>query len=282
MIHYTRTPLAPTFGLTITDVDLSEPVDDETAQGFVDDLTAHRVLVVPGQKLDHAAHLRFSRLFGPLDVYPVAKYVVPEFPEILKISNIFSDGLPIGLYDGDDQEEWHVDYSFKEVMSRASLLYSVIAPLEGGDTLFADTTAAYDDLPAELQERVADLRAVHSMTYLVDTEVAVNPHKAPLTPEERERMPDVEHPLVDVHPVTGRRSLLLGDMIISGIVGLPAAESTELLRVLHEHASADRYVYRHHWSAGDLVIWDNRSLMHTRTACDSRYHHRLLHRTTVL
>ena len=274
--------LSPTFGATVSGLDLREPIDRQTADGLIDALYRYRVLVVPGQQLDHASHVEFSRLFGPLDVYPVTKYVVPEYPEVLTISNIISDGQPIGLYDGDDQIEWHTDYSWKQVMSRASLLYSAIAPEVGGDTLFADATAAYDELPTELRERIEGLQAVHSMAHLVDQEVKVNPLKAPLTLEERERMPDVQHPLVREHPVTGRRSLLLGSMIISGIVGLSDEESNSLLDELHEHATADRYLYRHHWNVGDLVIWDNLATMHTRTPCDHEAHSRLLYRTTVL
>lgn len=282
MTAYRLDTLGPTFGAKISGIDLREPVDQETARSLIADLTRYRLLVLPGQELDHGDHIRFSRLFGPLDIYPVAQYVIPEYPEVLVISNIFKDGSPIGLYDGDDQEEWHTDYSWKEQMSSASLLYSVVAPGQGGDTVFADTTAAYDDLPDAVKQRIDGLRAIHSMAYLVDEEVKTNPHKVPLTPQEREKCPDVAHGLVRMHPVTGRRSLLLGSMIIREVVGLSPAESAELLKELHEHATADRYVYRHRWSVGDLVIWDNRATMHTRTPCDHLRHHRLLYRTTVL
>jgi taurine dioxygenase len=282
MTAYRLEQLGPTFGARITGLDLRKPLDDETENEIIKDLARHRVLVLPEQNLEHADQVRFSRSFGPLDTYPVSKYIVSDYPEVLVISNIFKDGEPIGLYDGDDQMEWHTDYSWKETVSRASLLYSVLAPAQGGDTLFADSTAAYDELPAALKERIEDLQAVHSMAYLVDTEVQNNPHKAPLTPEERAKMPDVAHPLVRRHPVTGRRSLLLGSMIISGIVGLAAAESTALLNELLTHATAGRFVYRHHWAVGDLVIWDNQATMHTRTPCDSQQYQRLLYRTTVL
>jgi len=282
MTSYELETLGATFGARISGLDLAAPVDRETADSLIADLAKHRLLVVPGQKLEHADHIRVSRLFGPLDVYPVAKYVVPEYPEVLTISNIFENGKPIGLYDGDDQMEWHTDYSWKSVMSRASLLYSVIAPSEGGDTLFADSTAAYDELPDTLKERIEGLRAVHSMAYLVEQELKTNPHKSPLTPEERDRTPDVEHPLVRRHPVTGRRSLLLGSMIIKCVVGLSEADSAALLDELHAHATTDRYLYRHRWSVGDLVIWDNQATMHTRTPCDHKRHQRLLYRTTVL
>jgi taurine dioxygenase len=282
MTSYELETLGPTLGATVTGLDLREPVDRETADSLIDDLARHRVLVLRDQKIDHADHVRFSRNFGPLDVYPVTRYVVPEYPEVLKISNIFENGEPIGLYDGDDQEEWHTDYSWKPVMSKASLLYSAVAPEEGGDTIFADATTAYDDLPDSVKERIENLRAVHSMAYLVDQELKTNPHKKPLTPEERERTPDVEQPLVRIHPVTGRRSLLLGSMMISGVVGLDEADSTALLDQLHAHATSAKYLYRHRWSVGDLVIWDNDATMHTRTACDHKLHHRLLYRTTVM
>lgn len=274
--------LSPTFGATVSGLDLREPIDQQVADGLIEALYRYRVLVLPGQELDHATHVRFSKLFGPLDIYPVTKYVVPEYPQVLTISNIISNGQPIGLYDGDDQVEWHTDYSWKQVMSRASLLYSAIAPKVGGDTLFADATAAYDELPAQLRERIEGLQAVHSMAHLVDQEVKINPLKAPLTPQERERTPDVQHPLVREHPVTGRRSLLLGSMIISGIVGLSDEDSQALLDELLSHATAERYLYRHRWSVGDLVIWDNHATMHTRTPCDHEAHSRLLYRTTVI
>jgi len=282
MSSYHLESLSPAFGARITRIDLREEIGRETADSLVRDLTRYRVLVLPGQQLDHAGHVRFSRHFGPLDVYPVTRYIVPEYPEVLKISNIFENGEPIGLYDGDEQEEWHTDYSWKKVMSRASLLYSAIAPAEGGDTIFADATTAYDELSEEMKARIENVFAVHSMNYLVEQELAANPHKKPLTQQEKDRTPDMEQPLVRIHPVTGRRSLLLGSMIISGIVEFEAAESTVLLDELHAHATADKYLYRHHWAVGDLVIWDNDATMHTRTACDHTRHHRLLYRTTVM
>ncbi len=282
MTPYTLQSLGSGFGARIGGLDLRQPVDSRTARRLIDDLIRYRVLVVPGQQIDHSDHIRFSRIFGPLDVYPVARYVVPGHPEILKISNIFENGEPIGLYDGDEQEEWHTDYSWKKEMSRASLLYSVIAPSEGGDTVFADTTMAYENLPQGVKECIDGLYAVHSMAYLVEQEIEINPFKKPLTPEERERTPDVEQPLVRRHPATGRPSLLLGSMIISRISGLDTQAGCALLAQLHEHATMDRYLYRHHWQVGDLVIWDNHATMHTRTPCDHIRHRRLLYRTTVM
>jgi taurine dioxygenase len=282
MTSYVLQPVGTTFGAKVVGLDLSQPVDAATAERLRADLAEHRVLVLSGLDLDHATHVAFSRQFGPLDVYPVHKYLVPGFPELLTISNIFQNGKPIGLYDGDDMVEWHTDYSWRTVMSRASLLYASVAEGDGGDTLFADSTAAYDELPDELKLRIDGLKAVHSMAYLVEQELLTNPHKTPLTAQERAAMPDVAHPLVRHHPITGRRSLLLGSMIVSGIVGLDEIESAKLLGELLDHTTADRYVYRHRWTAGDLVIWDNTATMHTRTPCDRTKVQRLLYRTTVL
>lgn len=282
MTAYRAEPLGPTFGAKISGLDLRDPIDEATATDLVTDFHEHRLLVIPGQELTHADHLRVSRIFGTLDLHVLQQYTVPGYPEVITISNIFKDGEPIGLYDGDQEEEWHTDYSWKKTMSSASLLYSVIVPSRGGATLFADTTAAHDELPKGLRERIGNMRTVHSMTHLFAEQEKLNPSKVPLTPEQRAQVPDVEHPLVRVHPATGRRSLLLGDMIISGIVSLNELESATLLDELHAHATRPKYVYGHHWSVGDLVIWDNRATMHTATPCDHRFHQRLLYRTTVM
>ncbi|MGH3797379.1 MAG: TauD/TfdA dioxygenase family protein [Pseudonocardiaceae bacterium] len=274
--------LTPTFCARISGIDLSRPLDATLADSLVQDLLAYRVLVVGVQRLSHADHVRLSRVFGEPENHVQDQYIVPGFPHILMISNIHKDGVPIGLYDGDDEEEWHTDLSWKPQMSTVSLLYSVIVPAAGGATRFADTMSAYNDLPDEVKDRLAELRVVHSMTHLFERQLADNPSKVPLTAEQCAQVPDVEHPLVRRHPVTGQRSLLLGDTIIRGVVGLSAVESQCLLDELHTHATSQRYVYSHQWEEGDLVIWDNRATMHTASPCDHTRHQRLLYRTTVM
>ncbi|MCM6774467.1 TauD/TfdA family dioxygenase [Nocardia sp. CDC159] len=282
MNHYQITALAATFGAKVSGLDLSRPVEPECAHRLVAELEAHRLLVFEGQDISHAHHLAVSRLFGSPESHVQSQYTVEGFPEIVKISNIFQNGRPIGLYDGDDEEEWHTDYSWKKQMSTASLLYSVIAPEAGGATRFADTTAAYDELDNSIKQRIACLRAVHSLTHLFDRQLAQNPEKVPLTAEQLALVPDVTHPLVRRHPTTGRDSLLLGSMIICGIAGMAPTESEPLLAQLLAHAISSKYVYTHQWDVGDLVIWDNRATMHTASPCDHKRHRRLLYRTTVM
>jgi taurine dioxygenase len=279
---YLLKPLAPTFGAEVEGLNLSSPVGSKVRDRLVADLLAHRLLVVPRQDLDHAGLVRVSRWFGHPEVHVLTRHVVTGHPEVTIVSNIFADGEPIGLYDGDNEIEWHTDYSWKAQMSKASLLYAVLAPSEGGATLFADTTAAYDDLAEAVRQRIGDLHAVHSMEHLSCEQAKCFPEKAVPTSAELQEAPDVVHPLVRAHPVTGRRSLLLGDMVIRGIVGMPPPDSRALLEELLTHATGHRYVYRHSWARGDLVIWDNRATMHTATPCDRHRSQRLLYRITTL
>ncbi|MEV0027889.1 TauD/TfdA family dioxygenase [Nocardia sp. NPDC050793] len=282
MSRYHLDPLTPKFGASIFGIDLSLPVDESDATSLIEDLLKYRVLVVRDQTLSHEDHLRVSRFFGKPETHVQDQYTVPGFRQIVTISNIHRNGVPIGMYDGDNEQEWHTDLSWKAQMSAVSLLYSVIAPEVGGETRFADTIAAYDDLPAGLRARIDGLETVHSMLHLFERQAADNPAKVPLTEAQRAQVPDVVHPLVRLHPETGRRSLLLGDMIIRGIVGVDETESAQLLDQLHTHATASRYVYSHRWAVGDLVIWDNRATMHTASPCDHTRHQRLLYRTTVM
>lgn len=281
MNGYRIDSLATTFGARLTGIDLTRSLDDIAAT-IADDLLKYRVLVIPGQNLTHQDHLRVSRVFGEPEVHVQDQYTVAGFPQIVTISNIHRDGVPIGLYDGDDEEEWHTDLSWKPQMSAVSLLYSVVAAQVGGETRFADTTSAYDALPESVKEQVDGLAAVHSMTHLEQLQQARHSAKVTLTEQQRARVPDVTHPLVRAHPVTGRKSLLLGDMIIRAIVEMPNDAAMALLADLHAHATAPEYVYSHRWAVGDLVIWDNRAVMHTASPCDHTRYQRKLYRTTVM
>lgn len=149
-LGYTRRPLGPTFGLEIVGLPLGAArLSTATVASLRDDLARWRLLILRNQGIGHVEQIIFSRIFGELEVHVLDQFRVPGFPEILRISNIFESGKPIGLYDGDNEEEWHTDHSWKQSVSSASLLYSVIAPAAGGDTLFVDTTAVMTSFPAK-------------------------------------------------------------------------------------------------------------------------------------
>ncbi|WP_435058090.1 TauD/TfdA dioxygenase family protein [Streptomyces sp. bgisy060] len=272
------TPLAGGFGAE-AHLDLTSP--DVPAGQLADALHRHRVLVFPGQHLNHADLLAAAGHFGTVDTHVDRTYAVPGFPGITTISNITQDGARIGIYDGDQEEEWHADNSFKPNLTRATLLYSVITPAAGGQTRFADTTRAYADLPAARKEELDGLRAVHSIQQLGALQSQANGGQSSTAAGSLSASPDVEHPLVLTHPVTGARSLLLGSMVISHITGMDRAEGARLVDELLDHATSAPYIYTHRWKQGDLVVWDNLATLHTASPCDSSRHHRLLYRAAI-
>jgi taurine dioxygenase len=161
------------------------------------------------------------------------------------------------------------------------VLYSVIAPAEGGETRLADATRAYDDLPSELKEEINPLQAVHSIARLGARQAEAASGRSSAADGALATAPEVDHPLVTVHPATLRSSLLLGSMVLEDIVGMDPAKSEALLSRLLAWTTQDRYVYRHTWSAGDLLVWDNLAVLHTASPCDHTREHRLLYRVAL-
>jgi len=273
-------PLADGFGASV-DCDLSGAAGAGLAETLTAALHQHRLLIFPRQHLNHADLLMASSLFGTVDTDVDRRYAVGGFPGITVVSNIAEDGTRVGIYDGDNEEEWHADNSFKPHLTRATLLYSVITPKNGGETRFADATRAYAELPADVRAQIHGLRAVHSIQQLGSRQAGAADGQSSAAAGTLADREEVEHPLAPTHPITGIRSLLLGSMVIKGIVGLAEEESTSLLASLLGHATSAPYVHTHRWSQGDLVVWDNRAVLHTASPCDSTRHHRLLYRTSV-
>lgn len=244
-------------------------------------LLQHRLLIVPGQHLTHADLLTVASCFGTVDTSVDRRYAVGGFPGLTVISNIVEDGKHIGVYDGDNEEEWHADNSFKPQLTSATMLYSVIAPQRGGETRFADATRAYADLPPAVRQRIEAMRAVHSIEQLGALQSQASGGQSSIASGSLAASPEVVHPLDLTHPETGARSLLLGSMVISGITTLAEQESRALLKELLEHTTSAPYVYSHRWKQGDLVVWDNLATLHTASPCDSSRHRRLLYRAAV-
>ena len=170
---------------------------------------------------------------------------------------------------------WHSDSSFKAVPSLCSILTGRIVPPEGGATEFASARAAYPSLPEDLKRRAEHAVVVHDFAWSRDQ---VRPGF--FTAEERAVYPPVRHPLVRANPVNGRRALFLGAHA-SHVEGLPIDEGRALLRTLLDHVTQPAFVYRHEWQAGDLVIWDNRCVLHRATPYDTARYQRLMQRTTI-
>ncbi|MER7933001.1 MULTISPECIES: TauD/TfdA family dioxygenase [unclassified Streptomyces] len=267
------------FGAVI-DADLATDAE-RLAPQLAAALHRHRLLVVPRQHLTHADLLTVASCFGTVDICVDRRYAVGGFPGLTVLSNIVEDGEHIGVYDGDNEEEWHADNSFKPQLTSATMLYSVITPARGGETRFADATRAYAELSTPVRHRIDPMRAVHSIERLGALQSQASGGKSSIVSGSLAASPEVVHPLVLTHPVTGARSLLLGSMVISGITTLADQASRTLLEELLEHTTSAPYVYSHRWEQGDLVVWDNLAALHTASPCDSSRHRRLLYRAAV-
>jgi taurine dioxygenase len=280
----TYQPLGQTFGARVLGADLTTPLSPAQRGDVAGALHRFRVLLFRGQQLTVDEIVAFGGVFGTLENQSgddaLRPYLLPGHPEVLVISNIFRDGRPIGYYN-DDNEEWHADYSWAHArMDVGAMLYGVEAPPEGGATLFVDATTAYDELPEPIKASIADLHAIHSLSYLHERQHAQTPDAPDRTGIRHSELAEVVHPLVRRHPVTGRRSLLLGTMEIRRIVEIQDGGRT-LLDDLTTHVAQPRYRYRHEWQVGDLVVWDNRAVLHAATYCDRLRFRRKLYRTTI-
>ncbi|NQV82157.1 MAG: TauD/TfdA family dioxygenase [Alphaproteobacteria bacterium] len=265
----TITKLHDHVGAEIGGVDLTQPLDDATFAALEEAFYQNSVLVFRGQDLPPERHIAFSRRFGPLEIHILDQYQLAGHPEILLLSNrTDADGNPLGLVEAG--RYWHTDVSFTEVPSMGSFLYAVEIPPEGGDTLFASQFAAYDALPGPWKDRLAGLSALHGLNKITAPK---------FTDAQLASVKGVEHPLIRTHPKTGRKALYAGVFALK-VLGVSAAESDEILAFLRAHWAHDAFIYRHRWQVGDLVVWDNRSILHHATPFDAHYI-RHMHRTTV-
>ena len=270
--------LDATLGVEIVDLDLSEPLDNDTfaavRRAF---LESDGLLVFRSQYITPEQHVAFSRRFGPLMIHVLRQYSLPGHPEILRISNVLENGEPIGL--GDAGLIWHSDLSYTPEPSLGSLLHALELPMEGGDTSFANLSAAYEALPAEIKQRVDGKRAVHSYSHSYDR-FSGSKWRPRLTQNQKDEVREVVHPVVRTHRETGHRSLFVNEGFTSRILGVPEPESRELLEFLFVHSTKPSFVYRHHWRDHDLVFWDNRCTIHVAHGCPPQLR-RHMHRTTV-
>jgi taurine dioxygenase len=264
-------------GAEIRDVDL-RTIDDDGFETIYRAWLDHQVLLVRDQHLTDGDLIAFSRRFGGLDLAPVqenGRRSVEGHPEIYIVSNVVENGVAIGSL-GFGEAVWHTDMSYLADPPKASALYALEVPETGGDTMFSTMYGAWDLLPPALQVRIAGLQVKHDGTYNSGGYVreGVTPTGDPRT------APGTLHPLVRVHPETGRRGLYLGRRRNAYIDGLSLAESDALLDEIWAYATDAALTWRHAWRAGDLVLWDNRCTMHRRDAFDPAAR-RVMHRTQI-
>jgi taurine dioxygenase len=227
---------------------------------------ASQVLVFRNQRFTPGAFLAFARQFGRPEPHVIDQFHHPEHADILILSNVQKDGQPTGLADAGTY--FHTDYSYLDVPARATTLYSIQVPKVGGDTLFADQYAAYDDLPSSMKNRIENLVALHHYGNRDDQDKRSRTVASVLSDEQEQKMTWVRHRVARKHPVTGRKALYSVSGSSFGIEGMPDDEARDLLDELKVHATQEKYQLRLKYGVGDVVIWDNASLLHSATLID--------------
>jgi taurine dioxygenase len=250
--RFSVTPLAPTIGAEIGGVDLGAPVDDELQAELRRALLEWKVLFFRDQDITRPQQRVFAERWGPLEQHPFYRYVHPDTDGDDDVVTLAKDAMSGGA-----ENEWHADVTWHTEPSWGAVLRAVEVPPVGGDTLWADAAAAHDALPAELRERIAGLTAVHDWQHTFGLA---------MTDAERERLavqfPAQEHPVVRIHPETGRRTLFVNAIFTRRIVGLDEAESDALLLRLHREVSRPEHQCRFRWTPGAVAFWDNRATQH--------------------
>jgi len=249
-------PLPGGLGAELTDVDLRPPMADETSAAIRQAFLSHRVLVVREQALSADDMASFAAIFGELEGNVFRERDGTAMKAVHQISNLDANGQPVEQPYIKSNYFWHSDKAYLPVPALLTMLHALELPPSGGDTQFADMTAAYAALPVERKRALAPLAAIHSLEYMREST-----GDRPPTAEEKAAAPPVTHPLVRTHPDTGAKSLYLG-MYCSGIVGMENAAARALLDELMAHTTQERFVYTHRWRPGDVVLWDNRCLLH--------------------
>jgi taurine dioxygenase len=265
------TPSGEILGARITGLDLSLPLGDDALGIVLRALADHGVVCFPGQHLDAAAQVAFSRRFGELEVHVSGAFQDPAHPEVMTLSNIVENGRPIGLADAG--QDWHTDMSFSRMIAFVNVLHALKVPRRGGKALggteFASMVAAYDALSPKMKARLEGLTATHDFEKfweMMRRRQGDATPRAKLTDEQRRRKPPVSQPMVMTHPISGRRILYANPGYTMRIDGMPAPESDALLDELFEHQLRPEFRYTHHWSEGDVLVLDNLQTMHNAIA----------------
>ncbi|MBX3651972.1 MAG: TauD/TfdA family dioxygenase [Burkholderiales bacterium] len=267
-------PLAPALGAEVSCGDLRK-LDEPAFAAVYRALLDHLVIRIRGQVLSDPELIEFGKRLGELDFAPLAKTGKEKarpHPEIVVVSNVTENGEAIGVL-RDAEVVWHSDNSYRERPLSYSALYSLEVPPQGGNTGFANMYLALETLDPALRKRIEGRTLKHDMTYNSAGDL-----REGFSPVSDVRdAPGPSHPVIRTHPETGYNALYLGRRPNAYINGLSVAESEELLNALWSHATQERFTWHHEWQAGDLLIWDNRCVMHHRDPFDGGYR-RVMHR----
>ena len=259
----------PVLGADVVGVDLASPLSLGEFRDVLRALGAHGVLRFPKQTLSTDQFAAFGASFGELETNVANMFHEPGHPEVMILSNIKKDGKATGL--GDAGQGWHTDMSYSRPNALTTILHAHKVPVQDGrplgDTQFRNLHAAYEDLPADIRQRLDGRTATHDFAKFWDMMRARPGNtRPPLTDAQRARKPAVSHPIFYPHPITGKKVLYCNEGYAMQIDGMDQAESDELLAFLYRHQEQAKYHYSHHWTEGDVLMWDNIGTMHNAIA----------------
>ena len=249
-------PIGYACGARVTGIDVSMPLSPGDVATIRKAWIEHLVLVFPGQSLEPFSMMKFSRNFGELDDYATQPFNRhPEINEVMVLTNKRTNGQPSKTYNAG--QNWHTDLSYTLRPAKGTSVYCMEKPSVGGDTMFANMYLAFEALSPRMQAFVESLEGVHDASLIE----GLDKRGPEVAGEFRRLNPPVVHPAVRVHPESGRKALYVNERV-RNFVGLSEAESKPIVKFLCEHSVSPRFVYRHYWTVGDLVMWDNRCLVH--------------------
>jgi taurine dioxygenase len=266
-------PFSTALGAEVTGLDLSQPLDEGDVAAIWAVFLEHLVLVFPDQDMTEAQQVAFCRRFGPVQYQVMDHLHADEHPEIYLLTNVEEAGGTTGRHTDESSLVWHTDAAWKEAPAMATFLYALELPSEGGDTLFADMHAAYEALDDDMKARLRGLTAAQDWAFAR--------HKWHMSEEQIRNVSNPpDHPVVRTHPETGRKGIYLGEHT-SQVSGLPFEEGHRLRNEINALATRPEFVYRHHWRPCELVMWDNRCVLHKSTPFDSASERRVLRRVCL-
>lgn len=251
------TPLGETIGARVEGLDLSAELSPEARVAVLEAIGKHKVLVFSGDALEIAAFRAFARVFGPLQEHVLRKYRHQGFPDLSWLTNVAEDGS-IDAFGNIRATTWHSDGSYTQDPPELGILQAFEVPSQGGATIFADMCNAYDTLDADMQVRAATLTGLRRH----GAGPGGTMYENALDDDQEEKSNDAVHPIVSVHPSTGRKHLYLNETHTRRFREMEPSESVDLLQNLMVHATRPENTYTQEWSVGDVLMWDQRSTIH--------------------
>ncbi len=271
-------------GARVEGLDLSVPLTDAQFVQLEQALGKYGVLSYPQQTLTSLQLKQFSERFGKLEINVANMYQEAGLPEVMILSNKVENGKPLGLSDAG--QDWHTDMSYSKMIAFTNVLYGLEIPHRDGEPLgnteFCNMHAAYDDLPESLKTKLAGMTITHDFEKFWEKMRREKGQRPPLTDAQRAAKPPVPHPIFMTHPITGKTVLYANPGYSMRINELPEAESDEILEFLFKHQLQAKYQYRHRWSVGDVLMWDNMGTLHNAVADYRPDEHRYIKRCQVM